>query len=250
LGDFNDKEEALGMAEHLDLPNHKYSDYLQGWSFEKEAVHEDCSEFEPRETFAVRHAGETLSVFHAGHPGPDVSARDSVLQLAETETACQRVQEPTLSLSYYSLEASEGEQFMSFATDKVINRWTTFPMPTLRDWQEESLKDNGIRYLMECITNNKKVAMATLECRRYYKDWANGQLEVDDGVLYQWEAPKDSKIRQLRRRVVPIGLRQTVYTAYHATPLAGHASFYKTYWRIAARYYWPNMHTGVRKAVL
>jgi Integrase zinc binding domain len=49
---------------------------------------------------------------------------------------------------------------------------------------------------------------------------------------------------------VPIGLRQAIYTAYHATPLAGHVGFYKTYWRIAARYYWPSMYSDVRQAVL
>jgi Integrase zinc binding domain len=47
----------------------------------------------------------------------------------------------------------------------------------------------------------------------------------------------------------PIGLRQAIYTAYHATPLAGHIGVYKTYWRIAARYYWPTMYSDMRKAV-
>ena len=31
--------------------------------------------------------------------------------------------------------------------------------------------------------------------------------------------------------------------------MAGHVGFYKTYWRIAARYLWPGMYTDVRKAV-
>ena len=31
--------------------------------------------------------------------------------------------------------------------------------------------------------------------------------------------------------------------------MAGHVGFYKTYWRIAARYYWPTMYADVKAAV-
>ena len=94
------------------------------------------------------------------------------------------------------------------------------------------------------------MALVSLNCRRYYPVWAKGQFEVEDGVLFQLEHPKGMKIRQLRRRVVPISLRQVIYTAFHASPMAGHVGFYKTYWRIAARYYWPSMYSDVRRAVL
>jgi hypothetical protein len=38
--------------------------------------------------------------------------------------------------------------------------------------------------------------------------------------------------------------------AYHATPLVGHMGSYKTYLRIAARFYWPGMSKDVRAAVI
>jgi hypothetical protein len=47
-----------------------------------------------------------------------------------------------------------------------------------------------------------------------------------------------------------INLHQLIYMAYHATPLAGHVGVYKTYWRIAARYYWPGMYNDIRKAAV
>jgi hypothetical protein len=122
-------------------------------------------------------------------------------------------------------------------------------MPSKKDWQEESQKDGDVKYLIDRIVAKKSVALTSLSCKAYYKDWANGQLEVEDMILYQWEMPKLTKIRQLRRRVVPLGLRQVVYTAYHAIPMAGHVGVYKTYWRIAARYYWPGMNADIKKAV-
>jgi hypothetical protein len=74
-------------------------------------------------------------------------------------------------------------------------------------------------------------------------------LELTEGIIYQYEEPKATKIQQLRRRVVPQRLRQLIITAYHATALAGHTGYYKTYWRIAARFYWPGMSKDVRSAV-
>ena len=94
------------------------------------------------------------------------------------------------------------------------------------------------------------MVLAQLKCKQYYQEWAKGKLEVEDDVLYQFEQPKAARFRQLRRRVVPVSLRQAIYTGYHASPIAGHVGFYKTYWRVAARYWWPNMYEDVKRAVL
>jgi hypothetical protein len=42
-------------------------------------------------------------------------------------------------------------------------------------------------------------------------------------------------------------LRQTIFVAFHATPMAGHVGLYKTYWRIVARFWWPGLYTYVRR---
>jgi hypothetical protein len=42
----------------------------------------------------------------------------------------------------------------------------------------------------------------------------------------------------------------TILAALHATPLAGHTGFYKTFWHIAAQNWWPGMSSNVQKAVL
>jgi hypothetical protein len=84
---------------------------------------------------------------------------------------------------------------------------------------------NDVAYLIKRIANRKLVALAKLSAKEYYRVWAKNQLEVEDGILYQWEYPKMARLWQLRRRAVPIGLQQAIYTAYHATPLAGHVGF-------------------------
>jgi hypothetical protein len=75
-------------------------------------------------------------------------------------------------------------------------------------------------------------------------------MTLKEGVVYQLEQPKVTRIRQFQRKVVPITLRAMILAAYHATPLAGHTGVYKTYWRIAARFWWPQMSRDIRNAVL
>ena len=116
--------------------------------------------------------------------------------------------------------------------------------------QEASKMDPDIDHVIDRIKSKRKVVLASLINKRYYTLWTKGQFEVDDDVLYQLEHPKAMVIRQLRRRVVPTSLRQVIYTAFHASPMAGHVGFYKTYWRIAARYFWPTMYDDIRKAVV
>jgi hypothetical protein len=132
---------------------------------------------------------------------------------------------------------------------KVINRWTTLPEPTEEDWRYAVATDHDLSRIKLTLEQNQQLLKAALHEKRYFGEWTKGKLEVEKGIVYQYEEPKATKIRQLRRRVVPKRLRDTIITAYHATPMAGHTGYYKTYWRIAAQFYWPGMSSDVRAAV-
>ena len=133
---------------------------------------------------------------------------------------------------------------------KVINRWTTYPVPTKEHWRAATAADEDLKLALSALTQGTRLSQVNLHDKEYFHEWTKGRLEIDEGIVYQLEAPRLSKIRQLRRKVVPKTLRQTVLAAYHAIPLAGHMGVYKTYWRIAARFWWPKMYTNVRAAVL
>lgn len=51
------------------------------------------------------------------------------------------------------------------------------------------------------------------------------------------------------KEVVPCDLREQVISENHAEPTAGHLGVFKTYNRIALRYFWPGMHQDVVKYV-
>ena len=132
----------------------------------------------------------------------------------------------------------------------MIDRWTTIPLPTQRKWAEATNEDRDLHTVWEALTNGTILERHKLICKVYYDAWDKGKLEEEEGIIYHMGEPRLTQIRQLRRRVVPKKLRQIVITAYHATPLAGHSGFFRTYWRIAARYWWPRMFVEIKEAVV
>jgi hypothetical protein len=134
--------------------------------------------------------------------------------------------------------------------NRVINRWTTLPVPTEETWRAATAADPDLKYIMASLENQTDLQRAPLTNKKYHDEWREGKLEQENGMMYQLELPKATRIRQLRQKVVPHTLRPTIMAAYHATPLAGHTGLYKTYWRIAARFWWPGMYTDIQKAVL
>ena len=134
-------------------------------------------------------------------------------------------------------------------TPAELNEVTTLPIPTLEKWQTSSNNDHDISLVMKALRTEVELDTTEIREKRYSEGWRQGQFEVDNGILYKYETSKRANLRQIRTRVVPEPLRQTVFSAFHASPMGGHSSIHKTYWRIAARYWWPNMASDIRKAV-
>jgi hypothetical protein len=151
-------------------------------------------------------------------------------------------QEPA---SYYS----NGLSSPFVASPKTMQVLTTIPMPSAEDWKQALMKDPDTAHMIQRMTARLPPLLQQLKSKAYYNQWSVGHLEVEDGVLYQWEHPKRMQIRQLCRRVVLEGMRQQVYIAYHSSGLAGHAGVHRTYWRVVARFWWPGVYEDIRKAV-
>ena len=75
-------------------------------------------------------------------------------------------------------------------------------------------------------------------------------MEAEDGLVYRYETQRRARVRQIRTRVVPMTLRSIVISALHVSPMSGHTGYYKTYYRVATRFWWPSLSTDVREAVI
>ena len=166
--------------------------------------------------------------------------------LSSLITAEQRAADEFTSQVHQDSEQDKDPQARGRALmTKEVNRWTTIPTPTQDEWNQALQDDPDTRLLITTLKTGLPLDKAKLLNKRYYDEYIKGKLDVEKDTLYQYEEPKVTKIRQLRRRVVPKSMRTLITTAYHATPLAGHSGLYKTHFRIAARYFWPGMATDI-----
>jgi hypothetical protein len=93
----------------------------------------------------------------------------------------------------------------------------------------------------------------------WYKNIYNGVLNspqnypnflIRNDSLYRLTKNRhDLSLEFLWKEVVPMELRDRVITENHSDPTAGHLGVFKTYRRLALRYYWPGMHSDVVKYV-
>ena len=130
-----------------------------------------------------------------------------------------------------------------------VTRWTTIPLPSHKKWVDAIQDDPNLSLIVEAIVNNTELDRHQLQNKMYFTPFDKGLFEIEDGILYYAKEPTMMNVRQLRRRVVPKELQHVIIIAFHSTPLAGHVGFYKTFWRIASRYWWPTYYKDIREAV-
>jgi hypothetical protein len=131
-----------------------------------------------------------------------------------------------------------------------INKWTTIPLPTKHKWQQATNQDHDLKHIMEAIKSNNPVKKDELNEKAWFTEWKGNHLEEEGGLIYHYEAPKRSRLRQLRTRVVPTAFITTILTACHTSPISGHTDKTKTYYRVATRYWWPTMTRDITEFVL
>lgn len=158
-----------------------------------------------------------------------------------------------------TIDSSDEEEPYSWCEDRNrfkglmaqnLNRRTTLPLPTLEEWRAAVSSDQDLSKVKRALEDDTLLLRADLSQKSYHDEWLRGSLEIENGVVYQYEEPRKAKVRQLRRKVVPLALRRTIVTAYHVAPIAGHVGFHKTYYRIAVRFWWPSMSADVRFNVI
>ncbi len=82
-------------------------------------------------------------------------------------------------------------------------------------------------------------------------DWVK-EIElfhIKQGVLRRDFLPPSKKRRQFiqEQTVVPYSLRKNIMKEYHASLLAGHLAFLRTFFRIRDKYYWPRMLRDIKE---
>ena len=120
-----------------------------------------------------------------------------------------------------------------------------YPLPDMEAWKTETSRDPDLRKVIDILS--KRTPIVSKEASRGWKDITllrelqKDRLILESGLVYRYEAKVDRALRQLRTLVVPVRLRYIATAACHVSPMAGHVGTHKTFWRVATRFWWPQM---------
>ena len=117
----------------------------------------------------------------------------------------------------------------------------TFLLPSTQVWLDATNNDQDLVQIRRALQSGEHLTPALITEKCYFCLWQNNQLETEGGLLYYYERSKTARFRQLRLKIVPVALRATIIAACHSSPFGGHSGIKRTYYRVAARFYWPGM---------
>ena len=133
-------------------------------------------------------------------------------------------------------------------TTADINMFTTYPLPSLADWQKATESHKDLSRVCRILGGQEELTPNLWDDPTYYEELKHKRLEVEDKCLFRYEVSKRVSMQQIRVRVVPESLRDVIMAACHASPFSGHTSEQKTLWRCQTHYWWPTMRKDVRDA--
>ena len=131
-----------------------------------------------------------------------------------------------------------------------LNTTTTLPLPTAEEWMTATDLDPDLQKVKKILeTKAETIPMTGWHDRGYIAELKGKRLELEDGVLFRYEASARKSLRQVRAKVVPTALREVIIAACHASPFAGHTDENKTIWKMVSKFWWPAVIRDTRKAV-
>ena len=119
-------------------------------------------------------------------------------------------------------------------------------MPSCKDWLREYSADTETAQLCELVTNPSKINTKTLGKinHNYRGPLRRSQIIIEDDMLVL----KDhihGKGSYIKLQLVPEGLRNIIFIAFHSNPIGGHFNAYCIFHQIKLRFYWPGMYSYI-----
>ena len=140
--------------------------------------------------------------------------------------------------SNHAAPAAHAQAFMNGAIE--------VKMPSCKDWIREYSADNETAQLCELVTNPSKINTKTLGKinHNYRGPLRRSQIIIEDDMLVL----KDhihGKGSYIKLQLVPEGLRNIIFIAFHSNPIGGHFNAYCIFHQIKLRFYWPGMYSYI-----
>jgi hypothetical protein len=145
----------------------------------------------------------------------------------------------------------EGETSLTNVATAVLSGVTSHPLPDEQKWKEALSHDAVCSKLMKMVINpslcDKRDLMDQLPTC-YRQPLRDGAIKLENGYLYLHESIQDSD-QVLKLQIVPMGLWNVLFTAFHVNPIGGHLGVYYTLHKLRARYIWPGMYKYIKAMI-
>jgi hypothetical protein len=121
-------------------------------------------------------------------------------------------------------------------------------LPSHDCWVEACASDPECVIIMDLVTNPGKICRESLKGVHYsYRQPLRQSLiVVEDGLLIFCK-PIRGSTSYTRLQIVPQGLRDIIFVAFHSNPIGGHLNAYRTLHRLRLRYHWPEMYSYIKQ---
>lgn len=131
----------------------------------------------------------------------------------------------------------------------LLNGSSTQTLPDEEIWHRAYVSDPETKLIFAIISNPSLMTSANMKklCYIYCPYLRHGQVSVTkSGMLVLYEQLQGSD-DMIELQIVPRSLHNVVFCAFHANPVGGHFSAYRTFHRIRLRYFWPRMYSYSEK---
>jgi hypothetical protein len=121
-------------------------------------------------------------------------------------------------------------------------------LPSRTCWIEAYNADPVCVAIRRMVMDPGKICKEALKAVHYAYRHAlrHSHIVIEDNMLILHK-PIRGSASYMRLQIVPVGLRDILFVAFHSNPIGGHLNTYRTLHRLRMHYYWPEMFSYVRR---
>jgi hypothetical protein len=121
-------------------------------------------------------------------------------------------------------------------------------LPSHTRWVEAYAADPECCVIRDLIVYPSKICKETLKTVHYsYRQPLRQSLIVIEDEMLIFREPIRGSTSYTRLQLVPSGLHDIVFIAFHSNPIGGHLNAYRTLHRLRLQYHWPEMYSFIKR---
>ena len=147
-----------------------------------------------------------------------------------------------------SLVVDESTPFAApAATAQILfNGSTSYTLPDAERWSIEYKRDPQTALLFQMVQNPASMTQINMNKVHFvYRRYLRQSLIVIDNDMLHLHEPLEGSDDFTSLQIVPAGLQNLIFLAFHSNPVGGHFNAYRTFTRIRLRFFWPKMYAYV-----